>query len=122
MNGSFANGTATRNGKSGWPTARNGLLWAFNLSLLIVAVVFWQKLRWKKISDSPSGIVWHRGHTTHVDRNRDGWVDEETIELPNGDKFFRRDTDLDGWFDYRYVERHGLVRGADQIREQAPTH
>lgn len=104
------------------PTRRDKLLWAFNALLLVVAVVFWQKLRWKKISDSPSGMVWQRGHTTHVDRNRDGLVDEETITLPNGDKFFRRDTNLDGWFDYRYVERNGLVHGADQIREQAPSH
>ena len=97
-------------------------LWVLNAILLIIAVILWDKLRWKKISDSPSGIVWHRSHTTHVDRNRDGIVDEETIRLPNGDAVIRRDTDLDGWFDLRYVERRGMATRLDQIHEQAPRH
>jgi hypothetical protein len=98
------------------------LLWAFNALLLVAAVVLWQKLRWRKVSDMPTGITWHRSFTTHVDRNRDGRVDEETIRLPDGDAVIRRDSDLDGWFDLRYVERKGLATRLEQIREQTPSH
>lgn len=97
-------------------------LWLLNAALLVAAVVLWQKLRWRKISDSPAGITWHRSHTTHVDRNRDGLVDEETIRLPGGDAVIRRDSDLDGWFDLRYVERRGMATRLEQIREPAPRH
>lgn len=99
---------------------RKKVLWALNVLLLAVAVLLWQKLRWRKVSDSSGGIVWQRSHTTQNDRNRDGLVDEETIRLPNGDAAIRRDTDLDGWFDLRYVERRGLATRLEQIREQAP--
>ncbi len=97
-------------------------LWTLNVFLLVTAVVLWQKLQWKKVSDTPGGIVWQRGNTTHVDRNRDGRVDEEIIRLPNGDLLIRRDSDLDGWFDLRYVERRGMALRLEQIREQAPRH
>ena len=98
------------------------MLWAFNVLLLVMAVLLWKKLRWRKVSDSSAGIVWQRSHTTQIDRNRDGLVDEETIRLPNGDAAIRRDTDLDGWFDLRYVERRGLATRLEQIREEAPRH
>lgn len=98
------------------------LLWAFNALLLVAAVVLWRKLQWKKVGDTPSGIVWQRSHTTHTDRNRDGRVDEEVIRLPNGDAAIRRDADLDGWFDLRYVERGGMATRLEQIREKVPTH
>jgi hypothetical protein len=101
---------------------RHLLLWGFNVLLLVATVVLWQKLRWRKVSDSPAGIVWQRSHTTQLDRNRDGLVDEETIRLPNGDAAIRRDTDLDGWFDLRYVERRGMATQLEQIREEAPRH
>lgn len=106
------------------PLSRRAVLglWVLNAILLLVAIVLLDKLRWKKISDTPSGITWHRSHTTHVDRNRDGRVDEETIRLPNGDAAIRRDSDLDGWFDLRYVERKGLATRLEQIRESAPKH
>lgn len=97
-------------------------LWVFNALLLVAAVVLWQKLQWKKVGDTPNGIVWQRGNTTHTDRNRDGRVDEETIRLSNGDLVIRRDSDLDGWFDLRYVERRGLATRLEQIREEAPRH
>lgn len=97
-------------------------LWVFNVLLLVVAVSFWQKLQWKKVSDTPAGIVWQRHWTTHTDGNRDGIVDEEVIRLPNGDASIRRDTDLDGWFDLRYVERRGLATQPQQIHEPAPRH
>jgi hypothetical protein len=97
-------------------------LWILNAILLVVAVVLWDRLRWKKVSDTPAGIVWHRSRTTHVDRNRDGIVDEETIRAPGGDAVIRRDSDLDGWFDLRYVERKGLAVRPEQIREEAPRH
>ncbi len=97
-------------------------LWAFNALLLVVAAVFWQKLQWKKTSDTPSGMVWQRMNTTHTDRNRDGRVDEEIILLRNGDAVIRRDSDLDGWFDLRYVEQRGLATRLEQIREEAPRH
>lgn len=97
-------------------------LWVFNALLLVVALVLCQKLRWKKVSDTPSGIVWQRGSTTHIDRNRDGRVDEEAIRLPNGDLHIRRDSDLDGWFDLRYLEHRGRATRLDQIREEAPRH
>ncbi|PAW89135.1 MAG: hypothetical protein B9S33_03795 [Pedosphaera sp. Tous-C6FEB] len=96
------------------------MLWVLNLLLLAVAVLLWQKLRWRKVSDSTAGIVWQRSHTTQIDRNRDGRVDEETIRLPNGDAAIRRDTDLDGWFDLRYVERRGMATRLEQVREEAP--
>lgn len=106
------------------PLSRRALfgLWVLNAILFVVAVVFWSKLRWKKVSDSPAGITWRRNHTTHVDRNRDGRVDEETIRLPDGDTVIRRDSDLDGWFDLRYVERRGMATRLEQIREEAPRH
>jgi len=106
------------------PLGRRQLLglWLFNAGLLGVALVVGNQLRWKKISDSPAGTVWHRSHTTHVDRNRDGRVDEEMIRLPNGDIVVRRDSDLNGWFDLRYVERKGFAVQPEQIREQAPRH
>ncbi len=97
-------------------------LWILNAILLVAAVVLWDRLRWKKVSDTPAGIVWHRSQTTHVDRNRDGIVDEETIRVPGGDAVIRRDSDLDGWFDLRYVERKGLAVRPEQIRESAPRH
>ena len=97
-------------------------LWVFNALLLVAAVVLWNKLQWRKLSDDSNGIVWHRGQTTHVDRNRDGRVDEETIRLPNGDAVIRRDSDLDGWFDLRYRERRGFATQLEQIREEAPRH
>ena len=97
-------------------------LWVFNALLLAAAIVLWQKLQWKKVSDTPSGIVWKRMNTTHTDRNRDGIVDEEIIRLPNGDAAIRRDVDLDGWFDLRYVERRGMATRPEQIREEAPRH
>ena len=97
-------------------------LWALNALLLVSAVLLWQKLKWKKVSDAPGGIVWQLGNTMHTDRNRDGLVDEETIRLPNGDLFIRRDSDMDGWFDLRYVERRGMATRVEQIREQAPRH
>lgn len=97
-------------------------LWVFNALLLMVAVFLWQKLRWRKVGDTPAGIVWQRSQTTHVDRNRDGVVDEETIRLPNGDAVMRRDSDLDGWFDLRYVERRGFATRLEQVREPAPRH
>ena len=100
----------------------NRWLAGLNLLLLLTALGLWQKLQWKKISDSPSGIVWHRSHTTHTDRNRDGRVDEEVVRLPNGDAAVRRDSDLDGWFDLRYVERGGIATGLEQLREEAPRH
>lgn len=101
---------------------RQMVLWVFNALLLVVAVVLWQKLRWRKVSDTPAGIVWQRSQTTHTDRNRDGIVDEEVIRLPNGDAAIRRDSDLDGWFDLRYVERRGVATRLEQIREEAPRH
>lgn len=107
---------------TGQSRQRTLLLWTFNALLLVVAVVIGQKLRWKKISDTPSGIVWQRGHTTHLDRNRDGWVDEETIALPSGEQAFRQDKDFDGWFDFRYVEKGGLATRLEQIHEPAPRH
>jgi hypothetical protein len=97
-------------------------LWLINGLLLGVALFIGNQLRWKKISESPAGTVWHRSQTIHVDRNRDGRVDEEMIRLSNGDTVVRRDSDLDGWFDLRYVERKGLVVQPEQIRERAPTH
>ena len=97
-------------------------LWVFNGLLLIAALVLWQRLRWRKVSDSPTGILWQRSQTTHLDRNRDGVVDEETIRLPNGDAVIRRDSDLDGWFDLRYVERRGMATRLEQLREEAPRH
>ncbi len=97
-------------------------LGGLNALLLVVAVVLGQKLRWRKVSDTPAGIVWHRSLTTHVDRNRDGIVDEETIRMPGGDAVIRRDSELDGWFDLRYVERRGLAVRPEQIREPAPRH
>lgn len=97
-------------------------LWVLNALLLALALVLWDKLRWKKISDTPAGITWHRSHTTHVDCNRDGVVDDETIRLSNGDAAIRRDTDLDGWFDLRYVEHRGIVIRVEHIHEQAPRH
>ena len=97
-------------------------LWAFNALLLVVVVVFWQKLQWEKASDTPTGIVWKRMNTTRTDRNRDGRVDEEVIHLRNGDAVIRRDSDLDGWFDLRYVERRGLATRLEQIREETPRH
>ena len=97
-------------------------LWMFNVLLLVAAAVLWQKLQWKKTSDSPAGIVWQRSHTTHTDRNRDGRVDEEVVRLPNGDAAVRRDSDLDGWFDLRYAERRGIATRPEQIREEAPRH
>lgn len=109
--------TGAREKKKRWHL----LLWAFNALLLAATVVLWQKLRWRKVSDSSAGIVWQRSHTTQIDRNRDGLVDEEIIRLPNGDAAIRRDTDLDGWFDLRYVERRGLATRLEQIREQAPS-
>ncbi|MEN9575781.1 MAG: hypothetical protein RL514_3636 [Verrucomicrobiota bacterium] len=107
---------------AGTAALRSGWLWAFNALLLVVGVIFWQKLQWKKISDTPNGIVWQRNYTTHTDRNRDGRVDEEVIRLPNGDAAIRRDTDLDGWFDLRYAERRGLAMRPEQIRDEAPRH
>ena len=107
---------------AGTAALRSRWLWAVNVLLLVLAVVFWQKLQWKKVSDTPNGIVWKRHWTTHTDRNRDGRVDEEIIRLPNGDAAIRRDTDLDGWFDLRYVERRGLATRLEQIREEAPIH
>ncbi len=101
---------------------RQMALWVSNALLLVVAVVLWQKLRWRKVSDAPAGIVWQRSQTTHTDRNRDGIVDEETIRLPEGIAAIRRDSDLDGWFDLRYVERRGLATRLEQIREEAPRH
>ncbi len=103
------------------PRAVHGL-WVLNALLLVALVVLWDQLRWKKISDTPAGITWHRGHTTHVDCNRDGIVDDETIRLPNGDASIRRDADLDGWFDMLYVERRGIVVRIEKIHEQAPRH
>lgn len=97
-------------------------LWVLNAILLVIAIVLWDKLRWKKVSDTPAGITWRRSYTTHVDRNRDGIVDEEVIRLPNGDAAIRRDRDLDGWFDLRYVERGGMVGRAEEIHEPAPRH
>ena len=97
-------------------------LWLVNALLLAGALVLWQKVRWRKISDSPAGILWQRGHTIQTDRNRDGLVDEEIVSLPNGDKAITRDADLDGWFDFRYVERGGLARGLEQIHERVPSH
>ncbi len=99
---------------------RQQALWLFNGFLLITAFVLWQKLRWRKLSDSPAGIVWQRSQTTQVDRNRDGIIDEETIRLPNGDALIRRDSDLDGWFDLRYVEHKGIATRLEQIHEAAP--
>lgn len=106
------------------PLSRRAVLglWILNAILLGMAVVLGDRLRWKKVSDSPAGIVWQRSHTTHVDRNRDGIVDEETTRLPNGDAVIRRDSDLDGWFDLRYVERKGFAIRLEQIREAAPRH
>ncbi len=106
------------------PLSRRAMLglWALNAVLLLVAFVFWDKLRWKKISDTPAGITWRRSQTTHVDCNRDGIVDDETIRLSNGDAAIRRDMNLDGWFDLRYVERRGIVTRVEQIHEQAPRH
>lgn len=106
------------------PLSRRALagLWVFNALLLLVAVSLWNKLQWKKTSDTHSGIVWQRMSTTHVDRDRDGRVDEEMIRQPNGDAVIRRDSDLDGWFDLRYVEGKGLATRLEQIREQAPRH
>jgi hypothetical protein len=106
------------------PLSRRAVLglWVLNASLLLVAVVLWNKLRWKKISDTHAGIVWQRHWTTHTDRDRDGRVDEEVIRLPNGDAAIRRDADLDGWFDLRYVERKGLATQLEQIREETPRH
>ena len=106
------------------PLSRRAVLglWVLNAILLVAAVVLWDKLRWKKISDTPVGITWQRSHTTHVDRNRDGIVDDETIRLPDGDAVIRRDTDLDGWFDLRYVEHRGMATRLEQIHEQAPRH
>ena len=101
---------------------RQRWLWAFNVLLLGAAVGLWQKLQWKKTSDTPSGVVWQRMNTTHTDRNRDGRVDEEIIRLSSGDAAIRRDTDLDGWFDLRYAERRGMARQLEQIREEAPRH
>lgn len=101
--------------------AQSGL-WGFNALLLAAAILLWQKLQWKKTSDTPSGLVWQRMNTTHTDRNRDGVVDEEIIRLPNGDAAIRRDADLDGWFDLRYVERRGMATKLEQIREAAPRH
>jgi len=97
-------------------------LWLLNAALLAAAVVLWQKLRWRKVSDTPAGIMWHRSMTTHLDRNRDGLVDEETIRMPSGDAVIRRDSDLDGWFDLRYVEQRGMATRPEQIREEAPRH
>ncbi|MEQ2008672.1 MAG: hypothetical protein ABMA26_17985 [Limisphaerales bacterium] len=97
-------------------------LWMFNALLLVAAVVLWQKLQWRKVSDTPNGITWQRGNTTHTDRNRDGRVDEEDISLPAGEKAIRRDSDLDGWFDLRYLERRGMATRLEQIREEAPRH
>lgn len=97
-------------------------LWMFNALLLVAAVVLWQKLQWEKVSDTANGIVWQRGNTTHTDRNRDGVVDEEIISLPSGEKAIRRDADLDGWFDLRYVERRGMATRLEQIHEAAPRH
>lgn len=106
------------------PLSRRAVLglWILNAILVGVAVVLADRLRWKKVSDSPAGIVWHRSRTTHVDRNRDGIVDEETIRMPGGDAVIRRDSDLDGWFDLRYVERRGMATRLEQIREAAPRH
>lgn len=102
------------------PRPKQRVLWGVNILLLAVAVLLWRELRWQKVSDSAAGVVWQRSHTTQLDRNRDGLVDEETIRLPNGDTAIRRDTDLDGWFDLRYVERQGLATRLEEIREQAP--
>ncbi|NBR84888.1 MAG: hypothetical protein EB141_03445 [Verrucomicrobia bacterium] len=104
------------------PAQRKVWLWGFNLVLLIAAVMLWPQLHWRKISDTPDGIVWQRGRTTHTDRNRDGLIDEEIIRLPNGDLLIRRDSDLDGWFDLRYLERRGLPVNLETIREPAPRH
>ena len=97
-------------------------LWIFNALLLGAAVIIWRHLQWKKISDTPSGIIWKRSQTTHADRNRDGVVDEEMISLPSGEKAIRRDSDLDGWFDLRYVERGGMATRPEQIHQKAPRH
>ncbi len=97
-------------------------LWILNGVLLMVALGLWQKLRWRKISDTSAGIVWQRSQTTHADHNRDGHVDQETIRLTNGDVVIRRDSDLDGWFDLRYLERNGMASRLEQIRERAPRH
>ncbi|MFM8469544.1 MAG: hypothetical protein ACKODH_06180 [Limisphaerales bacterium] len=95
-------------------------LWVFNGVLLIVALILWEKLRWRKVSDTPAGIVWQRLNTTQIARPRAGVIDEEAIRLPNGDAVIRRDSDLDGWFDLRYVEHRGMATRLEQIREQAP--
>ncbi|NBV21154.1 MAG: hypothetical protein EBS05_04425 [Proteobacteria bacterium] len=97
-------------------------LWVFNVGLLIVAIMLWPQLHWRKISDTPEGIVWQRGSTTHTDHNRDGIVDEEIVRLSNGDLLIRRDSDLDGWFDLRYIERRGIPTKLETIHEQAPRH
>ena len=47
-------------------------------------------------------------------------VHRDTIRLPNGDALIRRDADLDGWFDLRYVEHKGIATRLEQINEAAP--
>ena len=49
-----------------------------------------------------------------------GVTREEVILLRNGDAVIRRDSDLDGWFDLRYVERRGLATRLEQILEESP--
>jgi hypothetical protein len=49
-------------------------------------------------------------------------VDEEIVRLSNGDLLIRRDSDLDGWFDLRYIERRGIPTKLETIHEQAPRH
>ena len=106
----------------GKASPRTRWLWLVNALLLVITLVLGAQLRWRKISDTPEGIVWQRGHTTHTDRNRDGVVDEEAVVLPNGEIVIRRDTDLDGWFDVRYVLRRGVAVNLETIHERAPRH
>jgi hypothetical protein len=100
------------------------VLWLLiGIGLVLLAFLFWETTRWRLVSDNAEGITWRRGGTTHLDKNRDGLVDEVRIFMGKPEEFFiRQDLDADGWLDVEFESRQGNCPPPANIRQRAARH
>ncbi len=92
-------------------------------AVVTVFLVAYDRGGWQPLPDDGRSLHWRNGKILHIDRNRDGTVDEIEIEMATTNVFMiKRDTDLDGWFDLQYELRSNIAVHVENIHEKAPKH
>jgi hypothetical protein len=108
--------------------AANFVSWTTATVIVVSAIVtivlrVYVREGWQPLDDDGGSRKWRNGKILHIDRNRDGIVDEIEIELAATNVFLiKRDTDLDGWFDLQYELRSNIAVHIENIHEKAPKH